>query len=190
MSAKAAPKQRPATYADVEALPRHKLGEIIGDELFVSPRPGGLHAFATTRLVGAIDGPFQMGQGGPGGWLILFEPELHFDAQVLVPDVAAWRTERAPSADNTFFTDAPDWICETLSPSTAAIDRTRKLDVYAQQKVSFVWLIDPAARTLEVLRRDGTRWIVAAKHGGDEKVRAAPFDAFELDLSRLWARRS
>jgi Uma2 family endonuclease len=186
MSAKGAVKKRPATYADIEALPEHQLGEIIGEELIVSPRPGGPHAFATTSLVGEIDGPFQKGRNGPGGWLILFEPELHFDKQVLVPDIAGWRSDRAPSAAGAFFTDAPDWVCETLSPSTALIDRTRKLAIYAERQVAFVWLVDPSTRTIEVLRRDGTSWIVAGNHGGTDKVRVVPFDAIELDLGSLW----
>jgi Uma2 family endonuclease len=188
MSAKGAGKKRPATYADIEALPEFKLGEIIDDELVVSPRPGGPHAFATTSLIDEIVGPFQKGRNGPGGWLILVEPELHFDAQVLVPDIAGWRSERAPSAASTFFTQAPDWVCETLSPSTAVIDRTRKLAVYAERQVAFVWLVDPLMRTLEVLRREGSAWLVAANHGGDQKVRAVPFEAIEIDLLQLWPK--
>jgi Uma2 family endonuclease len=182
-------RRKGATYADLEALPSHRLGEIIGDELIVSPRPAGPHAFATTRLVGQLDGPFQGGLGDPAGWLILFEPELHFGTQVLVPDVAGWRSERAPAVASAFFTTAPDWLCETLSPSTAVIDRTRKLDVYREQRVPFVWLIDPVTRTLEVLRLESDGWVVAGNHGGDVKVRVVPFDAIELDLSRLWAPR-
>jgi Uma2 family endonuclease len=187
MSAKGAPKPRPATYADIEALPEYRLGEIIGDELFVSPRPAPRHALATTSLVGALEGPFGRGLNGPGGWWILFEPELHWGRQVLVPDIAGWRRERMPALpDDAFFTVTPDWLCETLSPSTAVVDRTRKLDVYAEQGVDHVWLVDPGARTLEVLRRDGARWIVAENHGGDAKVRAIPFETIEIDLARLW----
>jgi Uma2 family endonuclease len=187
MSAKGAAKKPPATYADIEALPEHKLGEIIDDELVVSPRPAPLHALATTSLVTELAGPFSRGVRGPGGWWILFEPELHGDGQVLVPDAAGWRRERMPSLpQDAFFTVTPDWLCETLSPSTAVIDRTRKLDIYARRGVDFVWLVDPALRTLEVLRREGTRWIVVGNHGGDEKVRAQPFEIIELDLSSLW----
>jgi Uma2 family endonuclease len=186
MSAKGGPKLRPATYADIEALPEHELGEIIGDELIVSPRPAGPHAVATTGLVGLIDGPYGKGRGGPGGWRILFEPELHFGRQVLVPDVAGWRSERAPDLSAASFSIAPDWLCETLSPSTAVIDRTRKLDVYREQRVAIVWLLDPLERTLEVLRLDDHRWIVAENHGGDGKIRAVPFEAVEIDLSELW----
>jgi hypothetical protein len=187
MSAKVAPKGRQATYADLEALPRHRLGEIIGDELVVSPRPGVLHAFATTVLTDTLSGPFQRGINGPGGWWILFEPELHFASQVLVPDIAAWRRERLPTLpDAPFMTMPPDWLCETLSPSTAVIDRTRKLDIYRREGVELVWLVDPVARTLEVLRRRGEDWLVAGYYGGEAKIRAVPFEAVELDLETLW----
>jgi len=187
MSAKGAAKKRPATYADIEALPEFKLGEIIGDELIVSPRPSPLHALATTSLVGDLAGPFNRGVNGPGGWWILFEPELHLERQVLVPDIAGWRRERMPALpENAFFTVAPDWLCETLSPSTAIIDRTRKLDIYAGWGVDWVWLIDPVMKTLEILRRQGEQWAVAGNHGGDERIRATPFEAIEIDLSALW----
>jgi Uma2 family endonuclease len=190
MTAKGATDRRPATYADIEALPREKLGEIVDDELIVSPRPAPLHALATTALAGLLSGPLQGGLDGPTGWWILFEPELHFGRQVLVPDLAGWRRERMPVLPaEAFFTLSPDWLCETLSPSTAIVDRTRKLEIYRRQGVAFVWLVDPLARTLEVLRLEGKEWVVAGNHGGDAKVRVAPFDAVELELSRLWSSR-
>ena len=37
-----------------------------------------------------------MGLGGPGGWYILDEPELHLGEEILVPDLAGWRRERMP----------------------------------------------------------------------------------------------
>ncbi len=81
---------------------------------------------------------------------------------------------------------APDWVCETLSPSTAQIDRGRKLRIYAREGVAHLWLLDPIARTLEVLALERARWVVAAVHTGSDPVRAEPFAAVELDLGRLW----
>jgi Uma2 family endonuclease len=187
MSAKGAAKHRAATYADIEALPAHKLGEIVGDELVVSPRPAPLHALATTALAGALNDPSKGLVDGPKGWWILFEPELHFEQQVLVPDIAGWRRDRMPALPrDAFFDVSPDWLCETLSPSTAVLDRTRKLEIYRQQRVGYVWLVDPIARTLEALGLEGEGWRVLANHGGDETIRVAPFEGVELDLSRLW----
>jgi Uma2 family endonuclease len=189
MAHKGEPVRRPATYDDLVALPEHVVGEIIDGELIVSPRPRPRHALATSALGMEIGPPYQRGRGGPGGWWILDEPELHFRANVLVPDIAGWRRERMPALPpepQTWFTLAPDWVCETLSPTTAILDRTRKLDIYRRERVPFVWLVDPAARTLEVLRVEGDERIVAGNYGGDAKVRTLPFDAVELDLAALW----
>jgi Uma2 family endonuclease len=153
------------------------------------PRPAKPHAAAATALGEELGPPFKRGRGGPGGWIILFEPEIHMRDDVLVPDLAGWRRQRMPVLTNDlpYFTLAPDWACEVLSPSTEASDRARKLRIYAREHVSHVWLVNPIARTLEVLRRDGNEWRILAVHEQDAKVRAEPFDAIELDLAILWA---
>jgi Uma2 family endonuclease len=134
-----------------------------------------------------LHGPFDRGRGGPGGWRILFEPELHLGRDVLVPDVAAWRRERLPQIpDEAFISLPPDWVCEELSPSTVALDRVRKLATYAREGVAHAWLVDPIARTLEVLKLDAPRWSIIATHEGRDVIRAEPFDATELDLTLLW----
>jgi Uma2 family endonuclease len=185
----AAQKKRPATYADIEALPEHLVGEILDGELIVSPRPASPHAVAATRLTVELGGPFDRGKGGPGGWVILDEPELHFGAQVMVPDLAGWRRERMPRIpDVPFFEMAPDWICEVLSPSTARVDRSRKMRHYARARVQHVWLLDPLATTLEIYRLDGDGWRLVDTYDGEAKVRPEPFDAVELDLVTLWSR--
>lgn len=81
---------------------------------------------------------------------------------------------------------APDWVCEILSPSTASLDRSRKLAVYAREHVPHAWLVDPLARTLEVLRLHEEHWVIVATHAGDETVRAEPFAEVPLDLRPLW----
>jgi len=182
--------KRKVTYADVLAAPEHQVAEILDGELFLSPRPAMPHARASSRLGVQIGGPFDREPGDPaepGGWLILDEPELHFAADVVVPDLAGWRRERMPRIPNAPWTElAPDWLCETLAPSTARIDRGHKLRIYAREGVHHVWLIDPIARTLEVLILAGDRWSIAAVHSGSDVVRAEPFAAIDLDLARLW----
>lgn len=178
---------RAATYADIEALPDNVVGEIIDGELIVSPRPGPRHAAASSGLGFELGPRFHKGDGGPGGWWILFEPELHMGPRVLVPDLAGWRRERMPALpDTAWFSLVPDWVCEVLSPSTVRVDRVLKLRVYAEEGVGHLWLLDPLARTLEVLRLQGEAYLVAAVFAGDEAVRAEPFDAVELDLVTLW----
>jgi Uma2 family endonuclease len=123
--------------------------------------PAPRHSRASSHLGGIISPPFDFGQGGPGGWIIIDEPELHLGENVLVPDLAGWRRERVPEfPDEPAWTIAPDWVCEVLSPATGALDRTRKLRIYAQEGVHHAWLIDPALKTLEVFRREGAAWLV------------------------------
>lgn len=168
-------------------LPENVVGEIIMGELHVSPRPAPKHARASTKIAGSLDGPFDSGVGGPGGWVILFEPEIHLESTIVVPDIAGWRRERMPQIpDEAYFSTIPDWVCEVLSPSTAAIDRARKMPFYAQSGVKHFWLVDPIAKSLEVYENDHGRWVVVHTYMDNEKARAVPFDAIELDLSTLW----
>lgn len=183
------PVRRRATYEDVLAVPDHFVAEIVAGELHTSPRPASPHAHAAWNL-GQDIGPFGERPGGPrgpGGWWILFEPELHLGGDVLVPDLAAWRRERIERLPNVaYFEIAPDWVCEVISPSTARLDRIGKMPAYASAGVGHLWLVDPGARTLEVYRLAAERWVVVGTSGGDDNVRAEPFDAIELDLSGWW----
>lgn len=178
-----------ATYEDLLKVPDHFVAEIINGELVTSPRPASPHARAASSIGGELYGPFDRGRSGPGGWVILDEPELHLLGHVLVPDLAGWRRTRMPEMpDATAFELAPDWVCEVLSPSTAAIDRADKVPIYAQAGIAHVWLADPLLKTLEVLRLvdGGYRLVTTAR--GDVKPRLEPFDAVELDLSALWSK--
>ena len=180
-------RSKPATYDDIVALPEHVVGELIDGELYVSPRPAPRHAVASSVLGGELGPPFHGGRGGPGGWWILDEPELHFGSDVLVPDLAGWRRPRMPTMpDTAYFTVAPDWICEVLSPTTSRLDRVQKLGIYAREGVAHAWLVDPLQRTLEVLRLDGQHWAIVSAHASNDVVRAEQFEAIELSLRLLW----
>lgn len=185
----AEPAKKRATYADVLAAPPHHIAQVVGGVLDVQPRPAAAHALASSALGEELGPPFKRGRGGPGGWVILDEPELHLGDDILVPDLGAWRRERMPETPlDAYFTLAPDWVCEVLSPSTYALDRGRKLQVYAREGVSYAWLVEPSAKVLEVLRLDSDAYRILATYEGEAKVRAEPFDAIELDLAVLWAR--
>jgi Uma2 family endonuclease len=182
-------RTRPSLYEQLEALPEGVTGEILGGQLHAHPRPSGRHAIAASSLGGDLVGPFQMGRGGPGGWWIIDEPELHlvYNTEVVVPDLAGWRRERMqrPPEDHRF-TVVPDWVCEILSKSTASIDREVKMPIYAQFGVAYAWLLDPEARTLEAYARDVDTWREIGCFSGAEPVSVAPFDAVTINLSDLW----
>jgi Uma2 family endonuclease len=179
---------RRATYDDLLAVPANQIAEILNGVLVTHPRPGALHARAASRLGAALDGPFDRGKGGPGGWVILDEPELHLHGSVVVPDLAGLRRERMPAVpmNAAAFELAPDWVCEVLSPPTIATDRADKLPLYAVERVARVWFVEPVARTLEVYELDGSSYRAAAAWRDAAVVRAAPFDAVELELGSIW----
>jgi Uma2 family endonuclease len=176
-----------ATYEDILQLPEHLVGEIINGRLETHPRPSPKHALASSSLGGELFSPFQKGKGGPGGWWIIDEPELHLDSFVLVPDLAGWKKEKMPKLpDTAWFEMVPDWICEILSPSTAKIDRVEKMPIYAHLGVSFFWLIDPVLQTLEVYELYKMQWMLLETIDNDKSVSIAPFQEISFSLSSLW----
>lgn len=183
-----APAIRPATYEDVLTSPPHQIAEILDGVLHLSPRPAGAHSIAASTLGAELGSPFSRGRGGPGGWIIVDEPELHLSGDILVPDLAGWRRDRLPKyPGGAFVTLAPDWICEVLSPSTHRLDRIEKKASYAREGVQYLWLVDPLERTLEAFELVNGRSTDVGSFAGDAMIRVAPFDAVELELGVLWA---
>ena len=181
------PLTKPATYDDLCRVPEHLVAEIIDGELITSPRPALPHARASSALQSLLHDAFDQGRSGPGGWWILFEPELHLRNDVLVPDIAGWRRERLPAIpDAAFMTLAPDWVCEMLSPSTEHIDRNRKMRIYTRERVRHVWLMDPIQRTVEVFARHARFLGCVGTFYGDDVPKVVPFDEIALDLPRIW----
>jgi Uma2 family endonuclease len=188
--AEPAKDRRAALYEAYQKVPSTQHAEIVRGTLYVMPRPAPRHANAATVLAGDLNAPFHRGRGGPGGWWILFEPEIHFhEMEPVVPDIAGWRVERMPELPETaFFTVTPNWVCEVISKSTEAIDRNEKLPLYAERGVEHVWLVDPIAKTLEAhAHPESGRWREVRVYAGDVRVRVAPFDAIELELAALWS---
>jgi Uma2 family endonuclease len=183
----AEPAKQRATYADLEAVPPHLVAEIIDGELVTHPRPAPPHSAASSALGGKLSNPFQFGEGGPGGWVFLVEPELHFGPEVVVPDIAGWRRERLSRAPETAYLEiAPDWLCEVISPSTEAYDRGAKRRIYGEVGVAHLWLLNPTARLLEVFARSENQWRLFGTFSGTDEVSAPPFDAISFSLGVLW----
>ncbi len=179
-----------ATYADLLSLPENLIGEIIDGELYTQPRPSPRHAWAASRIDRKIGSAFDSDGDEPGGWVILFEPELHLGSRphILVSDLAGWRKENLPALPKTAWIEVvPDWVCEIISPSTAARDRVRKMPLYAQLGVQYFWLVDPDDKTLEAYRQYDGHWLHVGSWAEDDLARIAPFEAIELKLSSLWS---
>ena len=178
---------RRATYQDVLDAPAHLVAEVLDGTLHTHPRPAPLHGLAALALGTDLSNPFQFGRGGPGGWWIAFEPELHLGEEIVVPDLAGWRRERMPELpDAAYFTLAPDWVCEVLSPSMRKLDLHQKRPFYAREGVGHLWLVEPTDRTLEAFELHRGQWVLIGSAKDDEPVNIRPFDAITFSLGDLW----
>lgn len=189
------PAVKRATYQDVIDAPAHRIAEVIDGQLHLHPRPARRHEGIYGLLDRRIGGSFDVDSidGGPGGWVIRPEPELHLHDDIVVPDIAGWRAERYDwdNEDDAFHTLAPDWCCEIVSPSTLRHDRIVKSNLYLREGVSFFWVVHPTEMWIEALERMPTsEWKQLGVYAGEDPVRIKPFDAIELPLARIWGRRA
>jgi Uma2 family endonuclease len=181
---------RDANYDDLVKAPENEIAELIDGDLYTWPRPSGAHGDASSVLGMCIGYLYRLGRGGPGGWWIVDEPELHLGKNVLVPDLAGWRRERMRRIpDDHRFIVPPDWICEVLSPSTARIDRQKKMRIYAEHGVAWAWLVDLDYQTLEVMQLDDGKWRILQVYSEESVVHAEPFPEATIELASMWPAR-
>lgn len=183
------PALRPTLYEHLLSLPEGLVGEIINGQLYTQPRPTAAHAIAASRLGADLEPPFGRGRGGPGGWWIIDEPEIHFirDTEVAVPDIGGWRRARMPEIPrDQRFEVTPDWICEILSPSTKSKDREVKMPLYARYGVAYAWIVDPIEKTLEAYALSDGRWKPIGEYRGDDQVSSTPFSEVSIALGEIW----
>jgi len=102
------------------------------------------------------------------------------------PDLIFISNARAGIILEDWIAGAPDLVVEVLSPSTAAYDRATKLLIYAEAGVPNVWLIDSQAKTVEVLRLQGKKYLVDATLAGDQVLISDLFPGWQLPLRDLF----
>lgn len=189
----ASPQRKLATYADLLALPEGARGEVLAGELITAPAPLPRHSKVQRAAGRFLGGPFDDddGRGGPGGWWIFVEVDVALGPHDIVrPDLSGWHRARLPRPGNTRPIDiTPDWVCEVVSPSTAARDRVTKRQLYAQFGVPYYWLIDPDARVLEALALRDKIWTEIGVYDDTATARIEPFQAIELEVGRLFLPR-
>ena len=184
-----APKRDPKSISDWIALPDTARVELIDGELVEKAAPTFEHGMAQGRTVGAIGGAYNRRLGGPrglGGWWIVTEVDIVLDGHGYRPDISGWKRERAlaPPSERPVAL-RPDWICEIVSESNRATDTVTKLRRYHQAGVPHYWILDQLDGTLTVHRHMTDGYLVALRAGRDERVRAEPFEAIELQVSLL-----
>ena len=144
------PGQGHWTYQEYAALPRDdKRYEVMDGVLLMAPSPSVEHqstvnwfAFYLTQYVVLIG----IGRVFPAP----FDVELAVN-RVVQPDVCVVLNENVHKLTTSRLVGAPDLVVEVASPATAAYDRLKKLDVYAQSGVREYWIATPANQSIEFL---------------------------------------
>jgi Uma2 family endonuclease len=181
-------RPRKVTSKEVLAAPEEKRLEVIDGVVEEKAAPSNLHALVQVQLGGTVGTLFgRSGGGRPGGWWILSEADVELGPHDLVrPDLAGWRRERVPELPRTRTMQlAPDWVCELVSPSNRRRDTVEKVRLYHRAGVVHYWLVDPEEQSLIVLQHEPDGYKVRLVASGDERVRAAPFEAVEFSVADL-----
>jgi Uma2 family endonuclease len=165
-------------YSDLLVMPDDgRRYEIHGGELVVVPSPLPIHQIAVVQIVARLH-DYARRSGG----LALAAPlDIVFDEHdVVQPDVVFFRAERRHLVQPRVVTRAaPDIAVEVLSPSTAAVDRGRKMDLFARYGVPEYWIADPFRLQFEGIRYSVTGseigfclWKVEVNGPGGRRVTA------------------
>ena len=158
-------------YTDLVDMPDDgRRYEIHGGELVVVPSPRLGHQVA----VGEIFSLLRAYARETGGAAVVAPFDIVFDEfDVVQPDVLFFRAERVhllrPDA---VARHAPDIVVEVLSPSTASIDRGRKMRTFARYGVPEYWMVDPVARRIEVHALEGNAYRETQVATGGETVQS------------------
>jgi Uma2 family endonuclease len=176
-------------YAEIERLPEGMTGEILEPgTLRTMARPGRAHRRSAQQCFRSLEGA-DMASGGTGWWIEQEAEILLPGERLAVPDLSGWRVERVPELpDENPIAVLPDWCCEVLSPTTAREDRALKLPLYARSGVSWIWVVDPVLRLVEVFESVGGKPLLVATAKEDDTGPLAPFTV-DIALTRWWIAR-
>ena len=177
-------KHRRWTFDELAAeLPESNLPTELWDgELVLSPAPSFFHQKLVARFYKLLDA--WVTQHGLGEVGIAPLDMVLTTRRATQPDVVFIAKERLDIIKERIM-GAADLVVEVISPGSRRRDRIDKRDLYEQHGVREYWLIDPEARTVEVLYvKSGTYHLVGRWHPG-ERARSRLLEGFEVPVSPL-----
>jgi Uma2 family endonuclease len=173
------------TYEEFRQLPDDgKRYELIQGRVHLSPAPSTRHQFVAVNLDRSL-GPF-VANNHLGELLLAPLDVCLSEDTALQPDLVFVSSQRLEIIQENFIAGAPDLVVEILSPSTAAHDRATKLNLYAEAGVPEVWLMDPLAGTVEVLKLRGNKYLVDSILSGRQTLTSSLFPGWEITLDELF----
>jgi Uma2 family endonuclease len=173
------------TYEDFAALPDDgKRYELHEGELSVTPAPGTRHQEVLLNLT-LILAPYVRSSGHGKFFLSPFDCIMS-EITIVEPDLLYLDDSRLPFVSDRGIEGAPTLAVETISPYSKQIDRRRKMALYATHNVTWYWIVDPDARTIEAYRLEGSAYRLDAKLEGAEPRALPPFLGLPLEPAAVW----
>lgn len=171
------------TIDDLMLCPDERV-ELIGGEIVRRPMARSEHGMVQGGTRSELS-PFTR-QSGPGGWWIITEVSVAYDARECpVHDLAGWRKERLPAPPTGIIDIPPDWVCEIVSPGHERKDTLHLFLLLQRRRVPYYWIIWPEDRVLIAHQLEGANYKVIATISDQTTARIPPFDAIELDLAYI-----
>jgi Uma2 family endonuclease len=174
------------TYDDYLALPDDgKRYEIHDGELSVSPTPTFRHQDVLAALLGILRAHVlasDLGAVVPAPITVILA-----ETSIVEPDIIYIAKHRMSIVSARGTVDgAPTLAVEILSPSTARIDRQRKMQLYARYGVPHYWIVDTDARVIDVYRLESGAYGPPDRRGGADLTGLPPFPGLMIDAATLW----
>jgi Uma2 family endonuclease len=173
------------TYSDYAALPDDgRRYELHWGELSVTPAPGTRHQGAIVVLITLLHEHVKSRSLGK----VFVAPTdcILSNVTIVQPDVLYIANDRLPIISERGIEGAPTLVVEILSPSTAHLDRGRKMKLYAEHGVPHYWIVDPESRSVEAYTLTGTAYALAGRVIG-EPVALPPFGDLQIDPASIWS---
>jgi Uma2 family endonuclease len=157
--------------------------ELWDGELIMSPAPPFLHQEIVDRfhdLLKACVRQHRLGQTGMAPLDMVLTTR-----RATQPDVVFISNERLGIIKERIM-GAADLVAEVLSPGSRRRDRIDKRDLYEQHGVQEYWLIDPEAKTVEVLCLESGTYQLAGRWRPGERAQSRLLKGFEVPVSPLF----
>ena len=173
------------TYSDYAALPDDgRRYELHQGELSVTPAPGTRHQRAIIALGSRLYEHVRA--RGLGEVFVAPTDCILSNVTVVQPDILYVATDRLSIISERGIEGAPTLVVEVLSPSTAHLDRGRKMKLYAEHGVPYYWIVDPESRSMEAYTLTGAAYALAGRVTG-EPAALPPFSDLTVDPASLWS---
>lgn len=183
-----APTQAPRlfTYDELSAVVQetNQPHELWDGELIMAPSPIADHQRIASNFFKSLDGWVRKQSLGE----VFFAPidMVLSPHRSMQPDVAFIARENLGIIRDVIRGPA-DLVAEIVSPSSRQRDRIDKKDLYEQHSVKEYWIIDPEARSVDVLALDARQYSLAGRNVAGETAASVLLAGFTVAVDTLFA---